>query len=155
MSPDPRDDEQAELAAQADYDLRFAQIVAAMNADHDHDHDHDHPADDVEHDEPATPPLQLPTGWRVPDSGSHSLLDERFEPPELEDLPEEDMQLWAIVGALVGGPLWIAYLLFLDPYAGWLWWTLACLLFGAGLVMLVMRQPWSRDPDDHDDGAVL
>ncbi|PWJ24837.1 hypothetical protein ATK17_0938 [Branchiibius hedensis] len=148
MSPEPRDDEQAELAAQADYDLKFAQIVAAMNADHDVATD-----DDIVG--PATPALQLPTGWRVPDSGSHSLLDDQFEPPDLDDLPEEDMQLWAIVGALVGAPLWIAYLLFFDPYAGWLWWTLACLLFGAGLVMLVMRQPWSRDPDDHDDGAVL
>lgn len=148
MSPEPRDDEQAELAAQADYDLKFAQIVAAMNADHDVATD-----DDIV--EPAPPALQLPTGWRVPDSGSHSLLDDQFEPPDLDDLPEEDMQLWAIVGALVGAPLWIAYLLFFDPYAGWLWWTLACLLFGAGLVMLVMRQPWSRDPDDHDDGAVL
>ena len=148
MSSDPRDDEQSELAAQADYDLKFAQIVASMNAEQDD-------APDTDGEGPVVPPVQLPTAWRVPDSGSHSLLDDRFEPPELEDLPEEDMQLWAIVGALVGAPLWIAYLLFFDPYAGWLWWTLACLLFGTGLVLLVMRQPWSRDPDDDDDGAVL
>lgn len=152
MSPDPRDDEQAELSVQADYDLKFAQIVAAMNADHDVVIDDD--STDTDSTETA-PALQVPTGWRMPDSGSLSLLDDQFEPPDLEDLPEEDMQLWAIVGALVGAPLWIAYLLFFDPYAGWLWWTLACLLFGAGMVMLVMRQPWSRDPDDHDDGAVL
>lgn len=151
MSPEPRDDEQAEVAAQADYDLKFAQIVAAMHTDHDVQID-----DDIGVDaEPASPAVQVPIGWRIPDSGSHSLLDDEFEPPDLDDLPEEDMQLWAIVGALVGAPLWIAYLLFFDPYAGWLWWTLACLLFGAGLVMLVMRQPWSRDPDDRDDGAVL
>lgn len=154
MSSEPRDDEQAELAAQADYDLKFAQIVAAMHTDHDVPTDSD--IDEIDDfDQPATPALHVPTGWRIPDSGSHSLLDDQFEPPDLDDLPEEDMQLWAIVGALVGAPLWIAYLLFFDPYAGWLWWTLACLLFGAGLVMLVMRQPWSRDPDDHDDGAVL
>lgn len=154
MNPEPRDDEQAELAAQADYDLKFAQIVAAMHAEHEATAD-SAVETDAELDQPTAPALQLPTGWRVPASGSRSLLDERFEPPDLDDLPEEDMQLWAIVGALVGAPLWIAYLLFFDPYAGWLWWTLACLLFGAGLVMLVMRQPWSRDPDDHDDGAVL
>ena len=148
MSPEPRDEDQAESAAQADYDLKFAQIVAAMNAENPIVLD-----EELTDSAPSMP--ALPAAWRVPDSGSHSLLDDQFEPPDLDDLPEGDMQLWAIVGALVGAPLWIAYLLFLDPYAGWLWWTLACLLFGAGMVMLVMRQPWSRDPDDHDDGAVL
>lgn len=153
MNREPRDDDHTELAEQADYDLRFAQIVAAMDSPPRVEQPHE---EAVAEDPPApAAPLQLPTGWRVPDSGTHSLLDEGFEPPELEDLPEEDVQLWAIVAALVGAPLWIAYLLFFDPYAGWLWWTLACCLFGAGLVMLVMRQPWSRDPDDDDDGAVL
>lgn len=152
-SADPGDaDDRTELTDQADFDLRFAEIVAAMG-----------PADQQDEEEPVTPEpaapapppgFQVPSGWRVPDSGSHSLLDEEFEPPDLADLPEEDVQLWVIIGALVGGPLWVAYLLFFDPYAGWLWWALACALIATGLVMLVLRQPWSRDPGD-DDGAIL
>lgn len=152
-STDPQDgDDRTELTEQADFDLRFAQIVAAMGPDQEDGDAAPAPAGDSTPPEP--PVMQVPAGWRVPDSGSHSLLDEEFEPPDLDDLPEEDFQLWAIIGALVGGPLWIAYLLFLDPYAGWLWWALACALIATGLVMLVLRQPWSRDPGD-DDGAIL
>lgn len=157
VSTEPRDgEEQNGLTEQADFDLRFAQIVAAMGPQTGEDPppEESEPGATADSSASTPTPLQLPPGWRVPATGSHSLLDEEFEPPELEDLPEEDMQLWAIIGALVGGPLWIAYLLFLDPYAGWLWWALACALIATGLVMLVLRQPWSRDPGD-DDGAIL
>ena len=44
---------------------------------------------------------------------------------------------------------------FFDRYAQSLWWVLACALFIAGVVQLIMRSPKNRDDDPDDDGAVL
>jgi hypothetical protein len=157
---------------QTDIDRRFAEIVAqlepqeadwdeavtpAPSTDADAGADED---DDVESATPEPSPLAgLPSQWRMPPSGSASMLDDDeadvFVPAPPQPLPSgDDMGFWAMVGCLVGGPAWLLYLFFFDRYAPSLWWVLACALFVAGVVQLFMRSPKNRDDDD-DDGAVL
>lgn len=123
----------------------------------------DEPTPQTESPEAAAPsPLaDLPTQWRMPPSGSASLLDDdeadTFVPAPPRPLPSgDDMGFWTMAGCLIGGPAWLLYLFFFDRYAQSLWWVLACALFVAGVVQLFMRSPKNRDDlDDDDDGAVL
>lgn len=110
---------------------------------------------------PASPLAGLPDQWRMPPSGSASLLDDDdadvFVPAPPRPLPSgDDMGFWTMAGCLIGGPAWLLYLFFFDRYAQSLWWVLACALFVAGVIQLFMRSPKNRDDlDDDDDGAVL
>lgn len=156
---------------QTDIDRRFAEIVAQLGDDEadwdapDDDEGTTDPADaadDVEPDEqtPRPPPAELPAQWRMPPSGSASFLDdddETFVPAPPRPLPsgDEDLGFWSMLGCLLGGPLWLLYLFFFDRYAPSLWWVLACAVFVAGVVQLIMRSPKNRDDDPDDDGAVL
>lgn len=131
----------------------------AEDTDQDTDRDTDQDADDA----PATPPpplAGLPVQWRMPPSGSASLLNDdeadTFVPAPPKPLPSgDDMGFWTMAGCLIGGPAWLLYLFFFDRYAQSLWWVLACVLFVAGVVQLFMRSPKNRDDLDDDDGAVL
>ncbi|RNI24413.1 hypothetical protein [Flexivirga caeni] len=149
---------------QTDIDRRFAEIVAQFEPAGQDDPD----APDAEAgapDEPGMPepsPLAgLPTQWRMPPSGAPSFLedfeDDTFVPAPPQPLPssDEDLGFWTMLGCLIGGPLWLLYLLFFDRYAQSLWWVLACAVFVAGVVQLIMRSPKNRDDDPDDDGAVL
>jgi hypothetical protein len=80
--------------------------------------------------------------------------DEHFEPGPLAPLPpQEDLQFWGIIVGLVGGPLLLLWLvLFRRDVSDW-WTFLALGLTAGGFVLLVMRQPHSRDEDDPDNGA--
>lgn len=117
---------------------------------------------------PVNPP---PTGpfvvWRGADQPPPE--DDQPEPPELRDdpdehfepgptaplPPQEDMQFWGIIAGLVGGPLLLLWLVLFRPSVS-SWWTLAALgLTVGGFVLLVLRQPRTRDADDPDDGARL
>jgi len=155
---------------QTDIDRRFAEIVAQLQSEEagwDGPDDADETAAGTEpdaagsQDESAQPTVaELPAQWRMPPSGSASLLDdddETFVPAPPRPLPsgEEDIGFWTMIGCLVGGPLWLLYLFFFDRYAQSLWWVLACALFVAGVVQLIMRSPKNRDDDPDDDGAVL
>lgn len=112
---------------------------------------------------PAPPPSPLagmPAQWRMPPSGAESFLDDdeadTFVPAPPQPLPSgDDLGFWAMAGCLVGGPVWLLYLFFFDRYAQSLWWVLACAVFVAGVVQLIMRSPKNRDDLDDDDGAVL
>lgn len=116
---------------------------------------------------PVNPP---PTGpfvvWRGADQ---SPADDHPEPPELRDdpddhfepgptaplPPQEDVQFWGIIAGLVGGPLLLLWLVLFRPSVSG-WWTLAAVgLTVGGFVLLVLRQPGTRDEDDPDDGARL
>jgi len=158
---------------QTEIDRRFAEIVAQFGPDEtdwnapeavedagDHPTDETEPEPDRKDEPPASPLAELPAQWRMPPSGSASLLDdddETFVPAPPRPLPsgEEDLGFWTMLGCLVGGPLWLLYLLFFDRYAQSLWWVLACALFVAGVVQLIMRSPKNHDDDPDDDGAVL
>lgn len=105
-------------------------------------------------------PMELPSQWRVPPDDSPSVLDEHdegFTPPPPRPLPVGDLSFWGALGGIVGGLLWLAYLVFFDRYAREIWWALAVLATVGGFALLVMRQPRKRgqDWDDDVDGAQL
>lgn len=107
---------------------------------------------------PADPLKALPQQWRMPTGDPTSAMledDGHYEPAPPKPLPAGDLNFWGILGALIGGPLWLLYLFIFDRYASGLWWVLACLTCALGVVLLVMRQPASRAEDDTDDGARL
>lgn len=177
MTPERRE----EPDKQTDIDRRFAEIIEHLDpsftvgdtpaplespkapppdatADPDPEPEKDAPADEPE---PRSPLADLPDQWRMPPGGSASLLDDdeadTFVPAPPRPLPSgDDLGFWSMAGCLIGGPAWLLYLFFFDRYAQSLWWVLACALFVAGVVQLVMRSPKNRDDlDDDDDGAVL
>ncbi|QGN57558.1 hypothetical protein [Nostocoides sp. HKS02] len=82
--------------------------------------------------------------------------DAHFEPGPTAPLPpQEDLQFWGIVVGLVAGPLLLLWLVLFRPDVS-SWWTMAALgLTVGGFVLLVLRQPQSRDEDDPDNGARL
>lgn len=172
MSPERRE----EPEEQTDIDRRFAEIIEHLDpsfafGDTPTPVEHPTAADDADSDdaepesdetpEAAAPLAGLPDQWRMPPSGSASLLDDdeadEFVPAPPQPLPSgDDIGFWSMVGCLVGGPAWLLYLFFFDRYAQSLWWVLACALFVAGVIQLFMRSPKNRDDlDDDDDGAVL
>lgn len=113
------------------------------------------PADPVETD----PLARLDPQWRMPTSERtfDELLDAEeelgFTPDPVELPPPEDLHYWAALIGLVSGPILVLYVVFGDPvHRGW--WLLGGLgLTVAGFVLLVMRMPAHRDPEDDDDGA--
>lgn len=80
--------------------------------------------------------------------------DDHFEPGPVAPLPpQEDLQFWGIIVGLVAGPLLLLWLVLFRPAVSG-WWTLGALgLTVGGFVLLVLRQPHSRDEDDPDNGA--
>ena len=143
---------------QTDFDARFAEIVGQMEKSDPYSDASGSAFDDpVEYAEPATP--ELPSQWRVPDAGSTTrFLDEAgsYEPPPPAPLPRDDVQFYAIWASLIGGPLWLVYLFAFNRDGRPLWWILACGVCLVGMVLLIARQPVSRDEQDpFDDGARL
>ena len=122
--------------------------------------------------EPTEPPLERPfVVWRgaVPsapagddpsDAGPAELAflgeddDDHFEPGPTAPLPpQEDLQFWGIIVGLVAGPLLLLWLVIFRPDVSE-WWTIGALgLTVTGFVLLVLRQPHTRDEDDPDNGA--
>lgn len=116
--------------------------------------------------EPVTPPPMLggiPV-WRgatttPPSDGDKTSKatpddEDHFEPGPTAPLPpQEDLHFWGIVVGLVAGPLLLLWLVIVRPDVSG-WWTLGALaLTVGGFVLLVLRQPSSRDEDDPDNGA--
>lgn len=80
--------------------------------------------------------------------------EEHFEPGPTAPLPpQDDLHFWGIVVGLVGGPLLLLWLVIFPPGLGSWWGLLAMGLTAAGFILLVLRQPASRDDDDPDNGA--
>jgi hypothetical protein len=80
--------------------------------------------------------------------------DAHFEPGPTAPLPpQEDLHFWGTVVGLVAGPLLLLWLVIFKPDVSG-WWTLGALgLTVGGFILLVLRQPLSRDDDDPDNGA--
>jgi len=106
---------------------------------------------------PAVPRTGDPTAassplvWRAHEVDDE--YEEHFEPLPVAPLPVGDLQFWAIIAGMVGGPLLLVYLVFFNRDAS-SYWTLAALSMSvAGFALLISRRPGHQDDDD--DGARL
>jgi hypothetical protein len=79
--------------------------------------------------------------------------EEHFEPPPVTPLPAGDLQFWAIIAGMTGGPLLLLYLVFFNREASSYWILAAIAMSVGGFAMLVSRMPGRRGDDD--DGARL
>jgi hypothetical protein len=68
-------------------------------------------------------------------------------------LPVGDLQFWAIIAGMGGGPLMLLYLVLFDRDAGSNWILASIALSVVGFVLLILRLPREREEDD--DGARL
>ena len=78
--------------------------------------------------------------------------DDHFVPPDPPPLPAGDLHFWAIMVGLVVGPF-LVLISAVIPILSRGWTTVGVLLALAGFVLLVLRQPRNRRPDDGDLGA--
>lgn len=99
-----------------------------------------------------SPAIEVVVPWRAPSPGpGPDGLDEHFVPPIPEPLPAGDLQFWAIIVGMVGGPLLLLYLtIFARDAPSW-WMLVAVAATAGGFGLLVSRLPAGRD--DEDDGA--
>ncbi len=95
--------------------------------------------------------IPAPQAWRAHDVDSE--YEEHFEPPPTAPLPAGDLQFWAILAGMVGGPLLLLYLVLFNREAGSFWMLAAIAMSVGGFALLVSRLP--RDHQDDDDGARL
>lgn len=103
---------------------------------------------------PATddpPAVAAAQGWRVHEVDDEP--EEHFEPPPAAPLPVGDLQFWAIIAGMVGGPLMLLYLVFFNRDASSVWVLVAIAMSIGGFVLLVSRMPGQHEDDD--DGARL
>ena len=106
------------------------------------------PGMDTQEDPPADPAPQL---WRAHEVDDD--YEEHFEPPPVSPLPAGDLQFWAIIAGMCGGPLLLLYLVLFDRDANSYWILAAIALAVGGFALLVSRVPGHHDDDD--DGARL
>ena len=99
--------------------------------------------------EPAVDPA--PQVWRAHEVDDE--YEEHFEPPPVTPLPAGDLQFWAIIAGMTGGPLLLLYLVFFNRNASSYWILIAIAMSVGGFALLVSRMPGQRDDDD--DGARL
>lgn len=92
-----------------------------------------------------------PQVWRAP--GVEEEDDQHFEPPPATPLPAGDLQFWAILAGMGGGPLLLLYLVFFNREASGYWILIAIALAVGGFALLVSRMPGHHEDDD--DGARL
>lgn len=115
-------------------------------------------SDDASKDRGDVVPPEPTIVWRGPSlqppADAPDDPDDHFEPLPTAPLPpQEDVHFWGIIVGLVGGPLLLLWLVLFRPGDSG-WWTVGALaLTVGGFVLLVLRQPTSRDSDDPDDGA--
>jgi hypothetical protein len=95
--------------------------------------------------------LPSPQVWRAHEVDDD--LEEHFVPLPLAPLPVGDLQFWAIIIGMCGGPLLLLYLVLFDRGASSLWVLAAIGMSIGGFALLVSRMP-GHDGDD-DDGARL
>jgi len=104
-------------------------------------------------DEPPLPPspdvpqpLPPPQIWRAHDVDEE--YEEHFEPQPVAPLPVGDLQFWAIIAGMVGGPLLLLYLVLFNRDAGGLWILAAIGMSVGGFALLVSRMPGNQGDDD-------
>ena len=100
-------------------------------------------------DHPGAVPV--PQVWRAYDVDDE--YEEHFEPPPVAPLPMGDLQFWAIIAGMCGGPLLLLYLMIFNRNAGSSWTLTSIALSLGGFALLVLRLP--RDHEDDDDGIRL
>src|SRR5665647_2486717 len=115
-----------------DHDAMFADIVAHWNdaapepgprpsADEplvDHHHFDVDPPQTLP--TPAQPQaIPAPQAWRAHEVDPE--YEEHFEPPPIAPLPVGDLQFWAIIAGMCGGPLLLLYLVLFNREAGSGW----------------------------------
>lgn len=81
--------------------------------------------------------------------------DEGFQPPEPAPLGGGDPLITLAWCLAVGGPVLTVLVLVLWPSAPRVVWAATLLAALVGIAVLVWRMPRHRDPDDHDNGAVV
>ncbi|HET7475355.1 MAG TPA: hypothetical protein VFJ97_04940 [Dermatophilaceae bacterium] len=155
--------------SEPDVDARFADIVARF-----HEQPDEQPGDRGQPRGPASPegpepqPGQAPTdqvptwtpapgevvfSWRASGTDSATEPEEHFVPPPPAPLPAGDLQFWAILIGLVGGPLLLLWqMVFVRDATSW-WLLVAVAMTAGGFGLLVARLPARRDEDDDDNGA--
>ena len=94
------------------------------------------------------PPQALPTPqvWRAYEVADD--YEEHFEPPPVAPLPVGDLQFWAIIAGMVGGPLLLLYLVLFDREGSGLWILAAIAMSVGGFALLVLRLPGNQGDDD-------
>ncbi|MBC7560566.1 MAG: hypothetical protein H7270_14735 [Dermatophilaceae bacterium] len=98
--------------------------------------------------------VPAPQGWRayeIDDKDNDE--DEHFEPRPVTPLPVGDLQFWAILAGMIGGPLLLLYLVFFNREMSSYWTLTAIAMSVGGFGLLVSRLP-GKEGDD-DDGARL
>lgn len=105
---------------------------------------------DQRQDHAAVPENPVPQVWRA-----HEVEDyeDHFQPPAANPLPAGDLQFWAIIAGMGGGPLLLLYLVFFNRDASSYWILTAIALCVGGFALLVSRMPGNHD--ENDDGARL
>lgn len=103
------------------------------------------------------PPLHLGPGTPEGMATDHRSYEppeeeDHFVPPEPPPLPAGDLHFWGIVAGLTIGPL-LVVLSAVVPVLDQPWTLIGVLLSFAGFVLLVLRQPRRRGPDDGTHGA--
>ena len=99
----------------------------------------------------GTAAIPAPQAWRAHEVDPE--YEEHFEPPPIAPLPVGDLQFWAIIAGMCGGPLLLLYLVLFDREAGSSWMLTAIAMSVGGFALLISRLP--RDHEDDDDGARL
>lgn len=96
----------------------------------------------------AEPPQPLPTPqvWRAHEGSDD--YEEHFEPPPVAPLPVGDLQFWAIIAGMGGGPLLLLYLVLFDREASSFWILAAIAMSVGGFALLVIRLPGNQGDDD-------
>ena len=94
------------------------------------------------------PPQALPTPqvWRAHEVDDDD--EEHFEPPPVAPLPVGDLQFWAIIAGMVGGPLLLLYLVLFDREGTGFWILAAIAISVGGFALLVSRLPGNQGDDD-------
>jgi len=95
--------------------------------------------------------IPTPQVWRAYEVDDE--YEEHFEPPPVAPLPVGDLQFWAILAGMGGGPLMLLYLVLFNPDAGSSWILASIAMSVLGFALLILRLP--REREDDDDGARL
>ena len=95
--------------------------------------------------------IKPPQVWRAHEVDDE--YEEHFEPPPIAPLPVGDLQFWAILAGMGGGPLLLLYLAYFNRDASSYWTLGAIAISVGGFALLVSRLPGHHG--DEDDGARL
>ena len=135
-----------------DHDAIFADIVTHWSDDaaaSDDAVDDAAASDETASDETADQPRAAPTPqvWRGSEVDDE--YEEHFEPPPVAPLPVGDLQFWAIIVGMGGGPLLLLYLVLFNREASGYWMLTSIAMSVGGFALLVLRLPGNHDEDDN------